>query len=80
MNAVASPVISDTAVRTVAFAARNRPRRGTAARLVWIEPVEYSDVMTRTPSTPMPSQARARPLRLTSPGSHPARPDRVSLA
>jgi hypothetical protein len=77
VSAAASPVISDTAVRTVAFAARNRPRRGTAARLVWIEPVEYSDVMARTPSTPMASWARARPLRLTEVGSYPAWPDRA---
>ena len=50
-------------------AAKRDPRRGTAARLVWIEPVEYSDVMTRTPSTPMTSWTRARPLRLTEVGS-----------
>ena len=52
-----------------AFAARNRPRRGTAVRLVRMACVEYSEEMTSAPSTPMASWAMPRPDVLTEVGS-----------
>ena len=43
---------------TAIFATRTGSRRGTAIRLERIMPVEYSPVMTSTPSTPIASCAR----------------------
>src|ERR1019366_9252556 len=63
-----------------ALAARNRPRRGTTARLVLIAPVEYSEVMIMIPRTPIASCAIASPAPLIEVGYHSARALGVSLA
>src|SRR5437016_2161865 len=63
-----SPTTAVTAVSTTALAASRVRRWGTAARLDRIEPVEYSLVMTSTPSTPTASWARKKPLRLYDAG------------
>ena len=81
MSAVASPVITDTAVRTVAFAARNRPRRGTAARHVWSEPVEYSYLRWCSTSGPLVGSDRWVPgLGLPRADHRSHRPDVITLA
>ena len=54
---------------TTALAPRNLPRRGTAARLLPIAPVEYSEVISKTPSTPIASWAMAKPEPLIEVGS-----------
>jgi hypothetical protein len=54
---------------TVALAPRNLPRRGTAARLLLIAPLEYSEVISKIPSTPIASWAMAKPERLIPAGS-----------
>jgi hypothetical protein len=52
------------------LAARSLPRRGTAAKLLPMDPDEYSDVTRRTPSTPMASWAIENPAPLIDVGSH----------
>ena len=47
----------------------DRPRFGTAIRLVRIIPEEYSELMQSTPSTTMASEAMATPAWLTPVGS-----------
>ena len=46
-------------------------RFGTAAKVERIIPVEYSAVITRTPSTPIKSWASITPVRLMATGSVP---------
>ena len=52
---VIRPVTKATTANTTAFAAIISPRRGIVVSVVRIMPVEYSDEMTSTPSTPMTS-------------------------
>src|SRR6516165_163942 len=63
------PVTNATAANTATFAATSRPRCGSAVSEVRIIPVEYSDVMTSVPTTPITSWVRNRPPRLQDAGS-----------
>ena len=49
---------------TTALAASTARRWGAAAKVARIDPVAYSLVIVSTPSTPMASWARKKPLRL----------------
>src|SRR6266851_1150776 len=60
----ATPTAATAAANTAPLAARTVRRWGTAAKVDRIIPVEYSAVMTRTPSTPTASWASRMPLRL----------------
>src|SRR5262249_15292820 len=60
-NATISPRTVTSAAKTVPFAASIPIRRGTASRLDQIIPVEYSLLMTRTPSTHTAIWPRQRP-------------------
>jgi hypothetical protein len=57
-----------TVPKTPALAHRTGSRFGTAARVERIIPVEYSPLITRTPSAPRASWARLTPIRLLSSG------------
>jgi hypothetical protein len=61
---MAVPAISETRPTTAALAARKVRRCGTAARLVRMSPVEYSEVMASTPRTPIASCPSSSPARL----------------
>ena len=62
-----------TAERDAAFAHSTGSRCGTAAKVERIMPVEYSPVITSTPSTPIASCAMCQPPRLASTGLKVAR-------
>jgi hypothetical protein len=74
MKKEAKVMISETtkikANNTTALAARSLPRRGTAARLLPIAPVEYSEVISKIPSSPIASWAMTKPDSLIEVGSH----------
>ncbi len=57
-RALASISTNVTEANTAIFAHSTGSRRGTAIRLERIIPVEYSPLITSTPSTPIASWAR----------------------
>src|SRR5215469_13112194 len=57
---------------TAALAASTARRRGTAANVVRIRPLAYSEVIRSTPSAPKASWASPRPLKLSPTGSKAA--------
>ena len=57
-NALASISTNVTEANTAILAHSTGSRRGTAIRLERIIPVEYSPLITSTPSTPIASWAR----------------------
>src|SRR6516225_4853959 len=63
------PVTNATAASTATFAAASRPRCGSAVSEVRIIPVEYSEVMTSVPTTPISSWVSHTPPRLQDAGS-----------
>ena len=63
---------SVTTPNTPALAQSTGSRLGTAANVERIMPVEYSPLITSTPSTPIASWAMVTPIRLVSSGWKPA--------
>jgi hypothetical protein len=68
-----------TRPNTPAFPQSTGSLFGTAANVERIMPVEYSPLMTRTPSTPIASWATVTPIRLVSSGWKPARSERLMV-
>ncbi len=66
-----------TSPKTPAFAHNTGSRLGTAANVERIIPVEYSPLITSTPSTPIASCATVTPIRLVSNGLKLARSMRL---
>ena len=66
-----SPTTSETRPTTIALAPKSTGRRGVAASVDRMVPLLYSAVMANTPSTPMVSEPRARPVREWLVGSKP---------
>jgi MFS family permease len=77
---VTSPTTKVTAAKTSDLAASSRPRFGTAVRLARIIPEEYSELMHRTPSTAMASEAMATPAWLYPVGSQLSLPETLIVA
>src|SRR5208282_3253022 len=77
---VTSPTTKVTVAKTSDLAASTRPRFGTAIRLVWIIPEEYSELMQSTPSTAMASWPIASPAPLTPVGSQLSFSETLNLA
>src|SRR4051812_10844182 len=68
-NDVTRPATRVTPVSTRTLLTITRVRRGTATRVERMPPVEYSDVMSMTPSTATASWPNVSPARLTPAGS-----------
>ena len=67
--AISSPASKVTAPRTAALAASTARRRGTAANVVRIRPVVYSELIASTPIAPNASSASPQPEKLLRTGS-----------
>ena len=70
MKHTASPTTRVTPAKTATLASSTLRRRGTALRLSWMVPVEYSALTTSTARTPMASWASRTPARLARVGSN----------
>lgn len=66
MNVIGNASTSATVANTRTLAHRTGRRLGTAMNVERIMPVEYSPVITSTPSTPMASSDRCQPISAVS--------------
>jgi hypothetical protein len=78
-NAVTSATTRTTRPTTMSLAVSTVVRRDVADRVVRMEPVAYSEVTTRAPSTPTTNWERKDPVWLNRTGSKVARSARPSV-